>query len=511
MARPLASFHLVVTIAVLLTVLGLVMVLSSSSVEAVAAEASPYRMFTSQIVFACVGFAVFYIALQIPVRAMRRFAFPAFAVSVVLLVLVLIPGIGTESQGTRGWFVIAGISLQPSEIVKITIALWGAHLLASRRGENSTLKEMLVPLVPAALLVTILIVLQPDLGTTVSLVIVVLALLWFAGLPLKIFVGIVGTAVASAAVLALTAGYRSARVRAFFNPGDDPQGAGYQARQARFSLADGGIWGRGLGQSRAKWNYLPNAHNDFIFAIIGEELGFIGGAAVIGLFALFAYVGLRIAMRSVDPFLRLFTATATVWIIGQAFINIGYVVGLLPVTGLQLPLVSAGGTSTATTLLMFGLIANAARHEPEAIAALHAGQDGRLARIMKIRKPEAYRPARGDARGGANRRPESPRGRGNPRASSGTAVATRTRRAPAATGTRRRAADSTRTRDTGGARVRDSGGARARDSGGARARDSGGARARASQPERKKNGRATSQNTRRRDGNGTTGERGNHR
>jgi len=240
-------------------------------------------------------------------------------------------------------------------------------------------------------------VLQPDLGTTVSIVIIVIALLWFAGLPLKVFLGIVGTAATLAVILALTAGYRSQRVRAFFNPGDDPQGAGYQARQAKFSLADGGLWGRGLGQSRAKWSYLPNAHNDFIFAIIGEELGFLGGVAVIGLFGLFAYVGLRIAMRSADPFLRLFTATATTWIIGQAFINIGYVVGLLPVTGLQLPLVSAGGTSTATTLLMFGLIANAARHEPEAIAALHAGQDGRFARLLRLRKPEAYRAGRSSA------------------------------------------------------------------------------------------------------------------
>ncbi|EHK81323.1 cell division protein FtsW [Rhodococcus pyridinivorans AK37] len=397
MARPLASFHLVVTIAVLLTVLGLVMVLSSSSVGAVAAAGSAYGLFTSQAIFAVLGMVIFYIALQIPVRVMRRFAFPAFAFSVVLLVLVLIPGIGTVSQGTRGWFVIAGISLQPAEIAKITLAVWGAHLLASRRGENSTLREMLVPLVPAALLVTGLIVLQPDLGTTVSIVIIVIALLWFAGLPLKVFLGIVGTATTLAVILALTAGYRSQRVRAFFNPGDDPQGAGYQARQAKFSLADGGLWGRGLGQSRAKWSYLPNAHNDFIFAIIGEELGFLGGVAVIGLFGLFAYVGLRIAMRSADPFLRLFTATATTWIIGQAFINIGYVVGLLPVTGLQLPLVSAGGTSTATTLLMFGLIANAARHEPEAIAALHAGQDGRFARLLRLRKPEAYRAGRSSA------------------------------------------------------------------------------------------------------------------
>ncbi|MGX7728741.1 putative lipid II flippase FtsW [Rhodococcus sp. 2H158] len=396
LARPLASFHLIVTIAVLLTVLGLVMVLSSSSVEAVATNGSAYGLFTSQAIFAALGLVIFYFALIVPVRVLRRFSFPAFAVTVVLLVLVLIPGIGTLSQGTRGWFVIAGVSLQPSELAKIAIAVWGAHLLASRRGDRSSAREMMVPLVPATLVVTLLIILQPDLGTTVSLAIIVLALLWFAGLRLRVFLTIVGTAAGLAVLLALTAGYRSARVRAFFNPGADPQGIGYQARQAKFSLADGGFWGRGLGQSRAKWSYLPNAHNDFIFAIIGEELGFLGGLAVIGLFGLFAYAGLRISLRSVDPFLRLLTATATTWIIGQAFINIGYVVGLLPVTGLQLPLVSAGGTSTATTLLMFGLIANAARHEPEAVAALHAGQDGRFGRLLRLPKPEQYTPSRGE-------------------------------------------------------------------------------------------------------------------
>ncbi len=434
MARPLASFHLVVTIAVLLTVLGLVMVLSSSSVGAVVSVGSAYGLFTSQLVFAAIGMVIFYIALQIPVRVLRKYSFVAFAASVAALVLVLIPGIGTLSQGTRGWFVVFGVSLQPSEVAKITLALWGAHLLASRRAENSTLKEMLVPLLPAALVVTGLIVLQPDLGTTVSLVIIVLALLWFAGLPLKVYLGMLGTAVALAAILALTAGYRSQRVRAFFNPGDDPQGSGYQARQAKFSLADGGLWGRGLGQSRAKWSYLPNAHNDFIFAIIGEELGFLGGAAVIGLFGLFAFVGLRIAMRSIDPFLRLFTATATTWIIGQAFINIGYVVGVLPVTGLQLPLVSAGGTSTATTLLMFGLIANAARHEPEAIAALQAGQDGRFARLIRLRQPEPYLPPRGGTRtvtARAAQRRGDPRGAGRDDRGRSAGAGTRTRRAPA--------------------------------------------------------------------------------
>ena len=174
----------------------------------------------------------------------------------------------------------------------------------------------------------------------------------------------------SAGVLAVAEGYRSDRVRSWLNPGADPQDSGYQARQARFALANGGVFGDGLGQGAAKWNYLPNAHNDFIFAIIGEELGFVGAGGLLCLFGLFAYTGMRIARRSADPFLRLLTATATMWILGQVFINVGYVVGLLPVTGLQLPLISAGGTSTATTLLMIGVIANAARHEPEAVAAL---------------------------------------------------------------------------------------------------------------------------------------------
>ena len=228
------------------------------------------------------------------------------------------------------------------------------------------------------------------------------------GLPLRLFVTIGVSGVVAAMVLALTAGYRSDRMRAFLNPGDDPQGMGYQARQAMYSLADGGIWGRGLGQSRAKWNYLPNAHNDFIFAIIGEELGFLGCALVLGLFALFVYTGLRIASRSVDPFLRLLVGAATTWITGQALINIGYVVGLLPVTGLQLPLVSAGGSSLAITLLMFGIIASAARHEPEAVSALHAGLDGRFSRLLRLPKPEIYTASAGVRRAG----PRSQRGGG---------------------------------------------------------------------------------------------------
>nr|WP_246231302.1 putative lipid II flippase FtsW [Mycolicibacterium sediminis] len=395
--RPMTSFHLIIAVAALLVTLGLIMVLSASGVHSYDEDGTPWAIFAKQVLWTGVGLLAFYVALRMPIAMMRRLAFPGFLVTIVLLVLVLIPGIGTLSNGSRGWFVVAGLSMQPSELAKIAFAIWGAHLLATRRMEKASLREMLVPLLPAAVVALTLIVVQPDLGQTVSLVIILLGLLWYAGLPLKVFVIGMVSAASLGAFLAVSAGYRSARVQSWLDPAADAQGSGYQAKQARFALANGGVFGDGLGQGTAKWNYLPNAHNDFIFAIIGEELGFVGAAGLLLLFGLFAYTGMRIARRSADPFLRLLTATTTLWVLGQAFINIGYVVGLLPVTGLQLPLISAGGTSTATTLLMIGIIANAARHEPEAVAALRAGRDDRMNRLLRLPLPEPYVPSRVEA------------------------------------------------------------------------------------------------------------------
>jgi cell division protein FtsW len=394
LGRPMTSFHLIIAVTALLTTLGLTMVLSASGVHSYDEDGSPWVIFAKQVLWTFVGLAAFYVALRMPVNLMRRLAFPAFAITIVMLILVLIPGIGKEANGSRGWFVVAGLSMQPSELAKIAFAIWGAHLLATRRMERASLREMLFPLVPAAVLALFLIVLQPDLGQTVSLGIIVLGLLWYAGLPLRVFVSSLAMVVVSAAVLAVSEGYRSDRVQSWLNPTADAQGSGYQARQARYALANGGVFGDGLGQGTAKWNYLPNAHNDFIFAIIGEELGFVGAAGLLCLFGLFAYTGMRIARRSADPFLRLLTATTTLWILGQVFINVGYVVGLLPVTGLQLPLISAGGTSTATTLLILGVITNAARHEPEAVAALRAGRTDAVNRLLRLPLPEPYVPTR---------------------------------------------------------------------------------------------------------------------
>lgn len=394
LGRPMTSFHLIIAVAAILVTLGLIMVLSASGVYSYDSGGSPWTVFAKQSLWTGVGLIAFYLALRMPVSLMRRLAFPAFVFTILLLVLVLIPGIGKVANGSRGWFVFGGFSMQPSELAKIAFAIWGAHLLAARRLEQASLREMLVPLVPAAGLALTLIVLQPDLGQTVTLSIILLGLLWYAGLPLRVFVSSLSAMVIAAGVLAVSAGYRSNRVQSWLNPGSDPGGAGYQARQARYALANGGLFGNGLGQGTAKYNYLPNAHNDFIFAIIGEELGYVGAAGLLCLFGLFAYTGMRIARRSADPFLRLLTATVTLWVIGQAFINVGYVVGLLPVTGLQLPLISAGGTSTATTMLILGVITNAARHEPEAVAALRAGRDDRVNRLLRLPLPEPYVPSR---------------------------------------------------------------------------------------------------------------------
>ncbi|MBV9319800.1 MAG: putative lipid II flippase FtsW [Mycobacterium sp.] len=395
--RPMTSFHLIIAVAALLTTLGLIMVLSASGVRSYDDDGSAWIIFARQVLWTVIGLIGCYFALRVPVRFMRRGAFTGFAVTVIMLVLVLVPGIGKEAHGSRGWFVVAGFSMQPSELAKIAFAIWGAHLLAARRMERASLREMLIPLLPAAVIALALIVAQPDLGQTVSLGIILLGLLWYAGLPLRVFLSSLIAVIISAAILAVSEGYRSDRVRSWLNPGQDPQDSGYQARQAKFALANGGIFGHGLGQGTAKWNYLPNAHNDFIFAVIGEELGFVGAFGLLALFGLFAYTGMRIARRSADPFLRLLTATTTLWVLGQVFINVGYVIGLLPVTGLQLPLISAGGTSTATTLLMIGMIASAARHEPEAVAALRAGRDDRMTRLLRLPLPEPYTPTRAEA------------------------------------------------------------------------------------------------------------------
>ena len=309
--------------------------------------------------------------------------------------------VGVTRNGSRAWFAVGSFTVQPSEAAKVALTLWGAHVLVARRAVMHRWKYALSPVVPVTVVLFTLLVLEPDLGMTVTLGIVLVALLFYAGAPLRLMAALCGGAAAGALLLAMTASYRMSRIVAFLSPGADTDAAGFQSRQALYSLAGGGLFGQGLGQGSAKWDYLPNAHNDFIFAIIGEELGFVGAFAVLALFGTLAYAGLRIATRNSDPWLKL--VGGHVHDLARRPGRHQHRLRRRPAPGHRatLPLISSGGTSLVVTMFVFGMLANAARHEPEAIAALRHHGQGRLARLLRLPPPEPYRPVA---------RPPPPRG-----------------------------------------------------------------------------------------------------
>ncbi|MGC0362464.1 cell division protein FtsW [Rhodococcus sp. 27YEA15] len=380
--RPLFDFHLLVGLVVLIVAFGLLMVLSSSGVESYVFAGTSYARFWPQCMFAALGLLLFVAVVRVPTTMLSKYSPWLVIVCVALLVLVLVPGIGSSQMGAQSWFVVGGMSFQPSELAKLALVIWSASTIALFVNSRLDVNRALPVIGLTTLVILVLVVAEKDLGTTVTIGILFMAVLWFGLFKMRTFITLaIGSGVAFV-ILGLTAGYRSDRIRAFLNPDLDPQGINFQSTQAKYALANGGIFGQGLGRSDAKWSYLPQAHNDFIFAVIGEELGLVGALAVVGLFAAVLIVGLRIATRSVDPFLRTMTATATTMIVVQAVINIAYVVGLIPVTGLQLPLISAGGTSMITTLLMFGLIAHAAYREPAAVASFESARNGWTRRVF---------------------------------------------------------------------------------------------------------------------------------
>ncbi|MGH3436892.1 MAG: putative lipid II flippase FtsW [Sciscionella sp.] len=414
LGRPLASFHLILAVFGLLTVLGLVMVLSATSVESYSQDSSVYGLFKKQALFVALGTVLFWLGLRLPLKLFRRFSGAFVALCVLMLVAVLL--IGPTINGSKGWFQIGPLSFQPVEVAKLALTLWGAHVLVCKQAVLHQYRHLLVPVIPVALLMFALVMLQPDLGSTVTLGAVVVALLWFVGAPLRIFAALLGGGIAGVLMLAIGAKYRLARVISFLNPGADTQGGSYQAHQALYALADGGLFGQGLGQGASKWRYLPNLRTDFIFALVGEELGLIGALVVVGLFVALAVVGLRIAARNVDPWIKLIAGTLTVWLVTQASINIGYVVGLLPVTGVTLPMISYGGTSITATMLVFGILANCARHEPAAVADLRSQGPGRFGRLLRLPAPPVYQPP---VRRKPARPSPPPRGAGRPGGSKG--------------------------------------------------------------------------------------------
>jgi cell division protein FtsW len=394
---PLTSYHVVMVVTALLTVIGLGMVLSSSNVLAFSGGGTPFDIFLRQALFVLIGWVGFVTALRVRIELVRAAAFPLLLVAIGLLVAVLIPGVGSEINGSKGWIDLGLFSIQPAEIAKFAFILWACSVVAKRMRTGYWL-DLLFPAVVGYLVVAVLVVVAPDLGMATAVTIAFLCVLWFSGYPTRHFVWVIAVGVVVFGVLAVAFAYRFERIRTYFDTfrGDfsNPQGAAYQSYQGMLSLADGGLFGVGLGQSSAKWFYLPEATNDFIFAIIGEELGWFGAAVVVSLYLTLGWVGMRVALRSVDPFRRLLAGTVTATIVIQAFINIGYVVGLLPVTGLQLPLISNGGTSAVVTLTSLGLLANCARHEPEAISAILSSPSRRRRSWLALPDPRPYTPER---------------------------------------------------------------------------------------------------------------------
>ncbi|MDQ3476372.1 MAG: putative lipid II flippase FtsW [Actinomycetota bacterium] len=368
--RPMTSFHLVLAAGGALLLIGLIMVFSATSVDSLQENGSVYASFGTQVTFAGFGLVAFWIALRMRPTLLRRLAGPGMLIALLLLVLVLIPGIGQEYNEARRWFEIGPLSLQPSELAKVAFVVWGADLLVRKRKLIDRWPHLLVPLVPAGVLLGVLVLMQPNLGTALVFFLILFSLLWSVGAPARLFVTM-GTALVAAVVVMIAAEpYRAARLTGFLDPFADPDGATLQAANGLYALATGGWWGVGLGNSRMKWGLLPEQDSDFIFAIIGEELGFAGCLLVLALYGLLAYAGIRVARRTNDGFIRLAAAAITVWLIGQALINVGYVVGLLPITGLPLPLISSGGTSLILTMFAVGILANFARHEPAAVSYL---------------------------------------------------------------------------------------------------------------------------------------------
>jgi cell division protein FtsW len=380
--RPLASYHLVLGVTGLLLALGLLMVLSASSVSSLRQYGSSYAIFERQAMWVAVGLPLAWLAAQIPLRLVRGLCWIGLAVSVGLVALTYVPGFGISVNGNRNWLSFGGpLQIQPSEVAKLALVLWCADVYARKGALLQQWRHLTVPMLPVAFVVIALVVGQGDLGTALVLFALLLGLLWIVGAPARLFTAMLLALSALAFALATTQRERVARLTSFLNPVADYSGNGWQASHGFFALATGGLWGRGIGASNQKWGGLPEAHTDYIFAIIGEEFGLFGTLVVLALFAALAYAGIRIAVRTTEPFVRYASAGIVVWLLAQALINIGMVLGLLPVIGIPLPLISYGGSALVPTLVALGLLLSFARTEPGASAALAARKEQRGSRL----------------------------------------------------------------------------------------------------------------------------------
>jgi cell division protein FtsW len=382
--RPLTSYYLVLGLTMLLLGLGLVMVQSTGSVADLSAGLAAWSDFKKQLLGAALGLPLMWVAARSSPRLFRAFAYPLLAVAVVGLGLTLIHGVGVSQNGAARWISLGGQQIQPSEIAKLALVVWGADLLARKEklGQLADWRHMVVPLMPGAGVLCLLVMTGDDLGTTFILLVIFLALLWVIGTPGRVFTGLLILMTLAMLLMIVSAKYRFERMVGYLDQKGDITGANWQGIHGKYALGSGGIFGVGLGASREKWGYVPESTSDFIFAIIGEELGLVGTLCVTALYGGLAFAGLRIARRVPDIFCRLGATAITAWIVVQAVVNIGAVIGVLPITGVPLPLISAGLSSLLVTLIALGMLMSFARLEPGAREALAARGPGWPLRVL---------------------------------------------------------------------------------------------------------------------------------
>jgi len=400
--RPLASYYLLLSSSALLLTIGLVMVFSATMVESYEATGNAFAVILQQVVWAVVGLVCFWVAQRLPSRTYRAVSRPLLVVAILLGLVLVVMSIRQKQQEAAGgdatgglatdqlWIDLGPFQFQPAEIAKFALLLWAADSLVRLGPRIASWRELAIPMFPIAGLLLVIIG-YADLGTMLIILAMFLGLLWASGVPLRILGVLVAIGLLGSAVLIAFEGYRMQRIISFSRPEDFADSWGYQAIQGYYAIADGGWFGLGLGESRQKWDWLPNGHNDFIFALIAEELGVVGCLVILALFAVLVYTGFRIARRSDDPFRALVAAGVTIWIAGQAFINIGGVLGLIPMTGAPLPFISDGGTALVVILAAVGMLAGFARAEPDAATALRARNPSRLVRLLWAPLPPAPR------------------------------------------------------------------------------------------------------------------------
>jgi cell division protein FtsW len=365
--RPLTSYHLVLGSVALLVIVGLMMVLSASSVNAYLTVGDSYFYVKRQLIFLTAGVLGAFAIMKLPSSTLRMLSWFGVALAAILLILTYTP-LGISVNGNRNWLYLGSslFSIQPAEFAKLAMIVWGADVLARKYHLLDQPKHLLVPFLPVSAVLILLVLFQGDAGTAVVMAVIAAGMLWVVGAPARVLMALASVGLAGVIAIFVTSPVRMRRLAAFLDPNLDLNGANDQANAGMFAIASGGWWGVGLGASRQKWGSLPEAHTDFIFAVLGEEFGLFGSLVIIAMIGVLGYAGIRIATHADDLFMRYAAGGITVWFMVQALINLAVVLRLLPIAGVPLPLVSYGGSALIANLLAVGVLLACARREPEA-------------------------------------------------------------------------------------------------------------------------------------------------